>query len=55
MAKRTKQKDKQRYTNITNEIKDRVTRIPLKTGGDLRCSERVISTCSTSGTRRVNL
>jgi len=32
MAKRTKQKDKQRYTNITHEIKDRVTRIPLKTG-----------------------
>jgi hypothetical protein len=35
--------------------KDRVTRTPLKTGGELRCSGRVSSSCSTSGTRRVNL
>jgi len=27
--------------NITHEIKDRVTRTPLKTGGELRCSGRV--------------
>ena len=28
---------------------------PLKTGDELRCSETVSSSCSTSGTRRVNL
>jgi hypothetical protein len=32
-----------------------VTRTPLKTGGELRFSRRVNSSCSTSGTRRVNL
>jgi hypothetical protein len=37
------------------KTKDRVTRTPLKTEGELRCSERVISPCSNSGTRRVNL
>jgi hypothetical protein len=41
------QKDKQRSTQHTHKSKDRVTRTPLKTGGELRCS--------TSGTRRVNL
>jgi hypothetical protein len=35
--------------------KDRVTRTPLKTGGELKCSGRVSSSSSTSGTRRVNL
>ena len=49
------QKDKQRSTKHTYKTKDRVTRIPLKTGGKLRCSGRVSSSCSTSGTRRVNL
>ena len=44
------QKDKQR-----SKTKDRVTRIPLKTGGELKCSGRVSSSCSTSDTRRVNL
>jgi hypothetical protein len=39
----------------TYKTKDRVTRTPLKTGGELRCSGRVGSSCSTSGTRRVNL
>jgi hypothetical protein len=34
---------------------DRVTRTPLKAGGELMCSERVGSSCSTSDTRRVNL
>jgi hypothetical protein len=37
------------------KARDRVTRTPLKTGGELRCSGRVSSSCSTSGTRRVNL
>ena len=46
------QNDKQRSTYKT---KDRVTRTPLKTGGELRCSGRVSSSCSTSDTRRVNL
>jgi hypothetical protein len=47
-------KDK-RSTKHTHKTKDRVTRIPLKTGGELRCSGRVSNSCSTSGTRRVNL
>ena len=45
------QKDKQRST----KTKDRATRTPLKTGGELRCSGRVSISCSTSDTRRVNL
>jgi hypothetical protein len=49
------QKDKQRPTKHTYKTKDRVTRTPLKTGDELRCSGRVSSSCSTSGTRRVNL
>ena len=49
------QSDKQRYTKHTHRTKDRVTRTPLKTGGELRCSERVSSSCSTSDTRHVNL
>jgi hypothetical protein len=47
--KKQVQKDKQRST------KHRVTRTSLKTGGELRCSGRVSSSCSTRGTRRVNL
>ena len=49
------QKDKQRSKKHTYKTKDRVTRTPQKTGGELRCSRRVSSSCSTSGTRRVNL
>ena len=48
------QKDKQRSTNHTHKTKDRVTRTPLKSGGERRYS-RVISFCSTSGTCRLNL
>ena len=40
----TKNKDKQ---NITHKSEDRVTRTPLKSGGELMCSERVDSFCST--------
>jgi hypothetical protein len=36
--------------NITHKTKDRVTRTPLKTGGERRCSGRVSSSCFTSGT-----
>jgi hypothetical protein len=39
----------------THKTKDRVTRNQLKTGGELMCSGRVSSSCSTGGTRRVNL
>jgi hypothetical protein len=49
------QKDKQRSTKHTYKTKDRLTRTPLKTGGELRCSERVNCSCSTSDTRRINL
>ena len=48
-------KDKQRSTKHKYKTKDRITRIPLKTEGELRCSGRVSSSCSTSDTRRVNL
>ena len=49
------QKDKQRSIKHTYKTKDRVTRTPLKTRDELRCSGRVGSSCSTSNTRRVNL
>ena len=48
-------KDKQRSTKHTLTTKDRVTRTPLKNRAELGCSGRVSSSCSTSGTRRVNL
>ena len=49
------QKDKQQSIKHTHKTKDRETRTPLKTGGKLRCSGKVGSSCSTSGIRRVNL
>jgi hypothetical protein len=49
------QNDKQWSTKHTHKTKDRVTRTPLKNRGELRCSGRVSSSCSTSDTRRVNL
>jgi hypothetical protein len=55
MAKRKIHQDKQRSTKHTYKTKHRVTRTPLETGGELRCSGKVSSSCSTSGTRRVNL
>ena len=42
-------KDKQLSTKHTHKTKDRITRTPLKTGGELRCSGRVGSPCYTSG------
>ena len=49
------QKKKDKMTNndlqnITHKPKERVTRTLLKTGGELRCSERVSTSSSTSGT-----
>ena len=56
MVKRKKvQMDKQRSTKHTHKTTDRVTRTPLKPGDEHMCSERVSSSCSTSGTRRDNL
>ena len=49
------QKDKQRSTKGTYKTKDRITRTPLKTRGELMCSSRSSSSCSTSDTCRVNL
>ena len=49
------QKDKQRSTKHTHKTKHPVTRTPLKTGSELRCSGRVSSSCTTSDTHRVNL
>jgi hypothetical protein len=44
---RKKDKRTNNYSqNITHETKDRGTRIPLKTGGEPRCSGRVSSYCS---------
>ena len=45
-------KDKQRSTKHTYKTKDRVTRTPLKTAGELRCSGR---SCFTIDTRCVPL
>ena len=49
------QKDKQRSTKHTYKTNDRVTRTPLKPGGELKYARRVSSSCSISDTRRVNL
>ena len=49
------QKDKQRSIKHTQKTKDRVTQTPLKTGGDLKSFGGISSSCSTSGTHRVNL
>ena len=38
--KKKVQKDKQLSTKHTYKTKDRVSRTPLKTGGELKCSER---------------
>ena len=46
-------KDKLRSTKHTHKTKDQVTGTPLKTGGELRSSGKVSSSCSSSVTRRV--
>ena len=55
MAKRKSTKGQTTIYKPTHKTKDRVTQTLRKTGGELRCSGRVSSSCSTSGTRRVNL
>jgi hypothetical protein len=47
--------NKQRSTKHTYKSNDRAPRTPPKPGGELRYSGRVSSSCSTSGTRQVNL
>jgi hypothetical protein len=54
-SKENVQKDKQRSTKHTYKTKDRVTRTPLKTAGELRGSVKLSSSFSASGTRRVTL
>ena len=46
---------KRKSTKGQTTIDETYIYIKLKTGGELRCSGRVCSSCSTSGTRRVNL
>ena len=41
--KKRGQKDKQRSTKHTHKTKDQVTRTPLKTGCELRCSGKVLA------------
>ena len=55
MAKRKSINNDLQNIHIKVKTKERVTRTPLKTGGELRCSGRVSNSCSTRGTRRVNL
>ena len=50
-SKEKGQMDKQRFTKHTCKSK----RTPQKNGGELRCSGRVSTSCSTSDTLRVNL
>jgi hypothetical protein len=45
------QNDKQRSTKHTHKTKDRVTRTPLKTGDELRCSERVNTSTIINGVK----
>ena len=54
-GRKKKYKRKNNDLQNTHKTKDRVTRTPPKTGGELRCSVRVSSSCSTSGTHHVNL
>ena len=55
MSKRKRTKEQTTIYKTYNKTKDRVTQTPLKTGGELRCSGRISSSCPTSGTRRVNI
>ena len=53
MVKRKRKNNNLQY--ITQNTKDQATQTPLKTRDKLRCSERVNSSCSISGTYRVTL
>jgi hypothetical protein len=51
--------ERKKYKRTSNDLQNihikRVTRTPLKTEGELRCSGRVSRSCTTSDTSRVNL
>ena len=53
MAKRKSTKGHTTIYKTYIQTKDRVTRTLLTTGGELRCSGSVSSSCSTSDTRRI--
>ena len=53
--KKKRQKDKQWSTKHGHKTKYQATQTLPKTGGELRCPGRESSSCSTSGTRGVNL
>ena len=55
MAKRKRTKEQTAIYKTYTQAKDRVTRTSLKPGGELRCSGKEGSSCSTSDTHRVNL
>ena len=55
MAKRKNTKGQTTIYNKYTQAKDRVTRTSLKTGGELRGSVKVGSSCSTGDAHRVNL
>jgi len=42
MPKENKQKEKERFAKHTHKTKDRVTRIPLKTGGSKSIQEHIL-------------
>jgi hypothetical protein len=54
MVKRKSTKEQTIYKTYTQNERSGNTN-PTKTGGEIRCSGRVSSFCSTSDTRRVNL
>ena len=53
-GKKNVQKDKQ-WSTKHSTTKEQVTRTPLKTGDERKCTGRVSSPCSTNDTRCVNL
>jgi hypothetical protein len=53
MAKRKRMNND--LQNITQNSKDQAARTPQKNGNELRCSRRLSSSCSTSGTCHVTL
>jgi hypothetical protein len=55
MAKRKVKRTNNDLQITTQKMTDRATRTSLKTGGELRCSGRVSSSCSTCDNNRVTV
>ena len=55
MTKERETRTNNNLQNTTQKTKDRATQTPLETEGELRCSGRVSSSCSTSGSHRVTI